>query len=849
MDTRVRECDRRINVCVERRSANPISGSGALMARYDLIGPVVEPSTGSSVDERFAYVLDDDQMAQGSTLGAPRCFVILKPTGAIATIFGSDAGCRYFGALDVSYWDRRSTVRLARHHGQFHIHPERQDYVHTLDNGVSVHEQVFAYNHDAGEGAVPPPAVYYRVHVTNPSAAAVSFDLYAFCELRGDTAPDIAAEYDERLGGIVAWNRSSPSQIRFFGPLEAAQGWEVSDNRGKVVARTSPGELAARVVALGPDPVGAFHLAIDLEPGADRWVNLLCVISATSRDDLATARKRCPGGEDALTQTSAHYWKYLRRSILRTPSHDVNQGVLWAKANMLRVQTYAPTGWCFVNDPTRSNNSVGRDTAWMSFGADYLNHDFARDSLGAYFRLQEPSGKIVEYYDVRNDKSEDYGLNVNDNTPLAVIALWHHYAVTANREFLQECYPRAVRAMEYMLSQRNEQGLVWCTATRSSDWGIVGWRNVIQNYRISGASTEINSECYAALQSLSEMAALLGDEQSASKYRASAAALREAINTHLVNPDNDLYYLTLDVDGSRRSEVTADLVFPVLFGVAPPERAARIIGTLSDAAFWTDAGIRTVPRDDLSYGPTNGYGLLGGVWVAVTFWYAFAAAQYNPGFMAKALSTSFRHFSSDPRHNNTVPGQFSEWLHGEILVNQGMMLSPWDAPRYLWAAIEGAGGLDVAGQQARIRPSLADDWRWLTATNVPFRGKEIAWIAVRMPDGLHVYTTSDLPCDAPLTRYAEDITEQSQATDPRATLVAFADRERTLLFVGNSGTQAVTAAASLATLPQDEHTVRIFSTVWNDWQERGTMKKQAILDGIALVIDAGGFALIEITPK
>jgi len=39
-----------------------------------------DPSRGTVADPRFAYILDDDQMAQGSTLGAPRCTVILKPT-------------------------------------------------------------------------------------------------------------------------------------------------------------------------------------------------------------------------------------------------------------------------------------------------------------------------------------------------------------------------------------------------------------------------------------------------------------------------------------------------------------------------------------------------------------------------------------------------------------------------------------------------------------------------------------------------------------------------------------------------------------------------------------------------
>jgi hypothetical protein len=802
------------------------------------------------VDTRFAYILGDDEMAQGSTLGAPRCCVVLKPTGAIAKIYSSDAGFDYFGAVSVHYWDRRSKVRLASHSGEFHIHPERQDHVYALDNGVHVHEQAFPYNYDGGDGtAVPAPAVYYRVHLTNRSADAASFDAYGLAELRGNTSQDIVAELDVELGGIVAWNRTAPSQVRLFALLQGVSGWETTDDRGKFVSRTSPGLLADAASAIGTDPIGALHVAIDMQAGEDAWIDFICVLSATSREDLRAAHKECPPGAEALARTSTYYWKYLRRSVLRTPDHDVNRGVLWAKANMLRVQTFAPTGWCFTNDPTRSNNSVGRDTAWMTFGADYLDHHFAHESLAAYFRLQEPNGKIVEYYDVRSDKWDDYNLNVNDNTPLAVIALWHHYAVTANEDFVRKCYPLAKRAMDYMLSQRNEQGLVWCTSTKTSDWGIIGWRNVIQDYRISGASTEVNSECYAALNALTEMAGLFDDDNGASRYKASAEALYLAINTHLVNPANDLYYLAIDVDGLPRTDVTADLVFPVLFGVAPPARAARIIGTLSDAAFWTDAGIRTVPRDDLIYGPTNGYGLLGGVWVAVTFWYAFAAAKYNPTFMARALSQSFRHFSSEPRRNNTVPGQFSEWLHGETLVNQGMMLSPWDAPRYLWAAIEGAGGLDVNGKDAKINPSLAADWRWLTAVNVPFRGTSIAWIAIRMPDGLEVLTTSGLGSDAHLTAFSQDVSDTVRVADPLATLVAFAVEDRITIFIGNSGAQAVTTAASLISLPDRDYTVRLFSTVWNDWQDRGKVRATDIHDGIVVVIDAGGFALVELTPE
>jgi len=818
------------------------------MTRYDLLSISTDLTHHTVVDPRFAYVVRDEEMAQGSTIGAPRCCLVIKPTGAISKIFAPDAGRDFFGAVEVHYWDRRSHVRLGRLQGEFHIHPERQDHVFTLDNGVHVHEQLFPYNDRwTGDENVPPPAVYYRIHFRNTSRSRASFDAIGFAMLRGNTEHDVAAKYDEELAGIVAWNRGAPSQLRLFAAMQPVDGWEVNADPARALSRLSPAPLR-RAVDAGDSPIGVLHVNVDLEPEESTWVDFLCVLSPTSRDDLAASRRRCPAGEEASRQTTDYYWRYLRRSVVRTPNREVNHGVLWAKANILRVQTYAPTGWCFTNDPTRSNNSVGRDTAWMSLGADYLNHHFAHESLDAFFRLQQPSGKIVEYYDIRSDRTEDYGLNVNDNTPLLIIALWHHYAVTGNEEYLRRRYPNAVAAMEYMLTQRNGDGLVWCTATGTANWGIVGWRNVIPNYRISGASTEVNSECYAALTCLARMARICGDEAAAQRYDAEANALREAINTHLVNPENDLYLLCIDVDGARRTEVTADLIFPVLFRVAPPKRAARIIGALSDEAFWSDAGIRTVPRDALDYGPVNGNGLLGGVWVAVSYWFAFAAAEHEPGTMADALASSFRHFSIDPGRNNTVPGQFSEWLHGEILTNQGMMLSPWDAPRYLWAAIEGAGGLHSLSSEPSIDPNLADDWRWLTAINVPFRGESIAWVACRMPDGLHLYTTSNLGSKAPTSVYARDVTADVLISDPEATVVAFTGDRGSLVFVGNAGTRTSMTAVALANLGGDSYAVRVFSTILNEWDDLGRIGCEAIAAGIPIIIGSGGFVLMEIAP-
>ena len=291
--------------------------------------------------------------------------------------------------------------------------------------------------------------------------------------------------------------------------------------------------------------------------------------------------------------------------------------------------------------------------------------------------------------------------------------------------------------------------------------------------------------------------------------------------------------------------MTSDLVFPVMFGVADDETAARIIGRLSVPAFWTSAGIRTLPRNDINYGPTHGYGLLGGVWVGVTFWYAFAAAAFNPEFMAYALSSSFGHYSRDPLRNNTVPGQFSEWLHGETLANQGMMLSPWFPPRYLWAAIEGAAGLDLSGGSPSIKPRLAPDWKWLGVRNLPLAGKSYTWFVVRAPD-IKVYANFRFDQPLPYETHDRDISPQVRASGEAAVAIALRRGKHFTIFVGNTTNRTITTALRVLLNLTHSYAGRSYNSLRGAWVETPVLNATALKNGIPIELDSKGFCVLEL---
>ena len=320
------------------------------------------------------------------------------------------------------------------------------------------------------------------------------------------------------------------------------------------------------------------------------------------------------------------------------------------------------------------------------------------------------------------------------------------------------------------------------------------------------------------------------------------------MNEHLLDRETGLYYLNIDLDGRPRSDITSDLVFPVMFGVADEETAAQIIGRLSVPEFWSEAGIHTVPRNDINYGPTHGYGLLGGVWVGVTFWYAFAAAPFNPEFMAYALSTSFAHYSRDPLRNNTVPGQFSEWLHGETLANQGMMLSPWFPPRYLWAAIEGAAGLDLSGSSPSVTPRLAPHWKWLGVRNLSLGKKTFSWFVLRMPT-TKMYANFRFKQDLPYEQYDEDVTRDVRIDGDAAVTIALRKGNDLVVMIGNTLDRTITTSLRLLHPIDRSYGAKAYNSLHGRWMDMKPLRAAALAKGIPIQLDRKGFCVIELRER
>ena len=479
--------------------------------------------------------------------------------------------------------------------------------------------------------------------------------------------------------------------------------------------------------------------------------------------------------EKLLGESSDAIGRYVDTARLMTPDAAINYANAWGKVNMLRVQQQYRWGEGFTNGPP-ADVVVARDSALYLMGSSYFAPEFSRQLLTLWFKHgEEPSGKFSEYMLASGEPlfTDDYGMNINDDTPLMLIAARHYYSLTRDRGFLLEAYPGLLRAADWIQSQRrvgenNTYGLLWCTSTELGTRGLFTWRN-LGTINISGAVTEVNSEAYAALTAVSELAGASGDSANEQRYRAAAQSLREAINRYL-RPRDDakaLYYLNINPAGQIVREATGDQVFPVLYGVADPQPAGSILKELFSDRFFVvgssgAGGFHTVSSSEPAYhrnrpetvayhpGQNDDFGLMGGIWAVLGSWIGHAAAlRDQPDLALKALRASALLTNMpDPRTSYTVPGEFGDGYYNDSVRRQpwsSAPLGPYIAGTFVYSSLESFLGLEPGPQGLRLHPEFPAGWDWVAASDIPYGGAPLTVLALRPTHT--VYTTVPLSTD------------------------------------------------------------------------------------------------------
>ena len=751
------------------------------------------PTFDAQRNEFSAYVLREDETPFGLTLGNFKTFATSTPKGGIRGLWDADTDQIIFGAHQVAYragdGETRFPHQIVR---EFTFLPYAQIAEFALARELHVTETFFV-PHGARHDRTVSFVVDITVHNAASTPATVKLFPWALLigqrfygepekQVRATAGARFIRSYGEESGWVRWWGGSRTPHAVVVALREQTLMKGMMD--GALDQGEHLGEITPHLAEFASSRIfGAFEYRIEIGAGGRESLRLAVVFHKDGDASSKPVLEQLLADPDALPATERYYAEKLADARLLTPSPLINRGVVWAKTNMLRVMKEYPQGWGSTNSPP-SDILVSRDTSWFVHGYDYFLPQFSRDAIELFNRFLEPTGQVVEYVRGVNGFSTFYDLNVNDDTPLHIIAILHHYNATLDDDWLREVFPLVVKIADYMLSQRDANGLLFCKAAGEDMFGITSWRNIIPLYKLDGAVTEINAEAYFALEATARLAAIVDDGAAWERFSGEASALREAMLSKLFNADTSAFVLNYDRDANYQDNFTADEVFPVLFEVAGPEVSKAILKRLMESDFTTPVGLRTISTADSWYFPSHGFGLLGGIWPDLTLWFAVALARNGAYDEAAQWLESVYAAMEAGASRNTVPGQFAEWFDGGSLTNRGMYLSPWTGAKYLWAVAETVCGLDGYRTSGRphIAPLLPSGWAWTAAVRVHWGGRRHSYVV----DAERKTIVGDMDfasADDPYRVYfaGRDVSDEIRTSPVEVAAVAFEDSQGAVL--------------------------------------------------------------------
>jgi glycogen debranching enzyme len=755
-------------------------------------------------NEYCAYVMPEAQTPYGLLLGNFKSFAQSTAKGGIRGLWDADTDQIIFGTHQIAYRlpEIKATVFPHQITREFTFLPYAQISEFTIADRLHVTEAFFVPH-----GPKHDRSVSFVVDVTlyNPSAQPLEVTVFPWAllvgqrfygepehEVRAWVEGDFICSKNQQTGAERWWGGSRPPHAAIVGLREqimlhhmGAGSLRPEEHLDEVTPQLA--ECVSRRI------FGALEYRVTVQPGARESLRLAVVFHKDGEAHSRPVLEQLLHDPKALHETQRYYASKLADSRFMTPSPAISRAVVWAKANMLRVIKEYPNGWGSTNSPP-SDILVSRDTSWFVHGFDYFLPQFSRDAIEVFNKFAEDSGEMIEYVRGVSGFKTSYDLNINDDTPLHLISMLHHYNATLDDQWVRDWYPLISKIADYMLTQRDANGLLFCRASGVDMFGISSWRNIIPYYTLDGAVTEINAEGVFALEAAAMLSAVVGDNERWRRYSTEAQALRSAMMQYLFNDDTGAFVLNYDQQQNYQDNFTADEVFPVLFNVAGPKERRKILDRLCEADFVTPVGLRTISTADSWYFPSHGFGLLGGVWPDLTLWFVVCLARNGCIDQAEHWLEAIYDTMEAGAVRNTVPGEFAEWFDGGSLTNRGMYLSPWTGAKYLWAVAETVGGLD--GYRTSGRPHLVPlqpkGWRWVAAARIHWGGKKCTYVVDFDRHTIHA-NMRELSAEEPFVcMYAgTDVSDELSTSPVEVAAVAFEDEEGAVrAFICNLNDQA-----------------------------------------------------------
>ncbi|HEY3500302.1 MAG TPA: amylo-alpha-1,6-glucosidase [Polyangiaceae bacterium] len=458
-------------------------------------------------------------------------------------------------------------------------------------------------------------SLYQRIKLKNYGRTPIS------TEIALHFAADFADIFEVRGMTRKARGRDLPPDVSSDRVVLGYRGLDGVERRTVFRFEPQPTQLSARSALL----------RVELVPGAELefFATIACVRSG-EHVGLVTFSAAAERSHAEVRQSVVH------ANPLESSNSQVNAWVSRARSDLQMMTTELPTGpYPYAGVPW-FNAPFGRDAIVTAFECLWWAPKLAEGVLRFLASTQarelvpeedaEP-GKILhetrsgEMAALREMPFGRYYGSV-DGTPLFVVLLHAYYVRTGNRALVEELWPNAEAALDWIDRYGDRDGDGFVEYERSTPVGLVhqAWKDSDdaifhrdgRNSEGPYAVCEVQAYVYAARRAGAQLATLLGLDGRAKEMGTRAEALRRRFNQAFWSDELATYAIALD-GAKQPCQIRSSNAGQCLFtGIVASHRAQRVASTLMGADSFSGWGIRTLAEGEARYNPMGYH--TGSVW-------------------------------------------------------------------------------------------------------------------------------------------------------------------------------------------------------------------------------------------
>jgi hypothetical protein len=221
---------------------------------------------------------------------------------------------------------------------------------------------------------------------------------------------------------------------------------------------------------------------------------------------------------------------------------------------------------------------------------------------------------------------------------------------------------------------------------------------------------------------VADLAEVVGDREGAARYRAAFEELKAAINAYCWDEEAGAYYNFNVRTLTRGKRLIVSTFDPLRLGIAPPERAERLIRKLTDPALfnWGLRPLTSIAKTDPDYleatGPYDGRAWRGDIWTMRNVPVIDGLRDAGRDDLAAQLAWDTV---------KTFNGNYAEYVVPSSGKGEGVARYGWSAAQYIQTVIEHVFGVsyDAVDKRLTVSPLLTPE----------LKGQGIAIENLRLP--------------------------------------------------------------------------------------------------------------------